>query len=355
MSTQRIYALPVETTQWRFDGATEIQFNWEYDDGSAPLLELYEKGKQQQWDASERLDWSLQLDPENPMQLKDESISIYQTDYWQRMTDKEKAWLRRNLQANSISQFMHGEQGALIATAKIVATVPDVNAKFYAATQVMDEARHVEAYKRLLHEKFDLAYPITPSLKTLLEQTLTDRRWDMTYLGMQVLIEGLALSAFQAIRDKSGNTLAGAVNAYVMQDEARHVSFGRLALREYYPQLSEAERDEREEFVVEALYFMRDRFNQSEVWERSGLPVEKLNELHYQSKQMNSFRGRLFSRIVPTVKDIGLWGTRVQKAFTEMGVMDYAKIDVVEQLANDGRVADEFDKKMFVEKAIAAE
>jgi hypothetical protein len=355
MSTQRIYALPVETTQWRFDGATEIQFNWEYDDGSAPLLDLYEKGKQQQWDASERLDWSLQLDPENPMQLKDESISIYQTDYWQRMTDKEKSWLRRNLQANSISQFMHGEQGALIATAKIVATVPDVNAKFYAATQVMDEARHVEAYKRLLHEKFDLAYPITPSLKTLLEQTLTDRRWDMTYLGMQVLIEGLALSAFQAIRDKSGNTLAGAVNAYVMQDEARHVSFGRLALREYYPQLSDAERDEREEFVVEALYFMRDRFNQSEVWERSGLPVEKLNELHYQSKQMNSFRGRLFSRIVPTVKDIGLWGERVQKAFTEMGVMDYAKIDVVEQLANDGRVADEFDKKMFVEKAIAAE
>jgi hypothetical protein len=355
MSTQRIYALPVETTQWRFDGATEIQFNWEYDDGSAPLLDLYEKGKRQQWDASERLDWSLQLDPENPMQLKDESISIYQTDYWQRMTDKEKAWLRRNLQANSISQFMHGEQGALIATAKIVATVPDVNAKFYAATQVMDEARHVEAYKRLLHEKFDLAYPITPSLKTLLEQTLTDRRWDMTYLGMQVLIEGLALSAFQAIRDKSGNTLAGAVNAYVMQDEARHVSFGRLALREYYPQLSDAERDEREEFVVEALYFMRDRFNQSEVWERSGLPVEKLNELHYQSKQMNSFRGRLFSRIVPTVKDIGLWGTRVQKAFTEMGVMDYAKIDVVEQLANDGRVADEFDKKMFVDRAIAAE
>src|SRR5260221_6872914 len=355
MSTQRIYSLPVEVTVFKYAGATEIAFNWEYDDGSAPLLELYEKGKKQQWDVSTRLDWTLELNPDNPMELKDEAISIYDTEYWRKMTDKEKAWLRRNLQANSISQFMHGEQGALIATAKIVATVPDVNAKFYAATQVMHEPRYVEAYKRLLHEKFDLAYPITPSLKTLLEQTLTDRRWDMTYLGMQVLIEGLALSAFQAIRDKSGNTLAGAVNAYVMQDEARHVSFGRLALREYYPQLGDAERDEREEFVVEALYFMRDRFNQSEVWERSGLPVEKLNELHYQSKQMNSFRGRLFSRIVPTVKDIGLWGPRVQKAFTEMGVMEYAKIDVVEQLANDGRVAEDFDKKMFIDKAIAAE
>jgi hypothetical protein len=269
------------------------------------------------------------------------------------MTDKERAWLRRELQANSISQFMHGEQGALIATSKIVATVPDMNAKFYAATQVMDEARHVEAYKRLLHEKFRTAYPIGKPLQTLLEQTLTDRRWDMTYLGMQVLIEGLALAAFQSIRDKAGNTLASAVNAYVMQDEARHVSFGRLALREYYPQLSDAERDEREEFAVEALYFMRDRFNQSEVWERLGLSQQMLDDIHYNSKQMNSFRGRLFSRIVPTIKDIGLWGPRVQKAFAEMGVMDYAKVDVDEQLARDGQVAEDFDRKMFVEKSIA--
>jgi len=354
MSTQRIYSLPVEITDWKFDGATEIQFNWEYDDGSDALLELYDKGKKQQWDASTRLDWSLELDPDNPMQLKDEAISIYDTDVWRKMIEKERSWLRRELQANSTSQFMHGEQGALIATAKIVATVPDMNAKFYAATQVMDEARHVEAYKRLLHEKFKVAYPINKPLKTLLEQTLTDRRWDMTYLGMQVLIEGLALAAFQSIRDKAGNTLAQAVNAYVMQDEARHVSFGRLALREFYPQLSEAERDEREEFAVDALYFMRDRFNQSEVWERLGLPAKMLDEIHYNSKQMNSFRGRLFSRIVPTIRDIGLWGPRIQKAFADMGVMNYAKLDVGEQLANDGRVAEEFDRQMFVEKEIAA-
>jgi hypothetical protein len=355
MSTQRIYALPVEITEWKFDGATDIQFNWEYEDGSDSLLELYEKGKQQQWDASTRLDWSLELDPTNPMQLKDEAISIYGTDYWNKMTEKERGWLRQHLQSNTISQFMHGEQGALIATSKIVATVPDMNAKFYAATQVMDEARHVEAYKRLLHEKFEMAYPINPQLKTLLEQTLSDRRWDMTYLGMQVLIEGLALAAFQSIRDKAGNTLAGAVNAYVMQDEARHVSFGRLALREYYPQLSDHERDQREEFAVDALYFMRDRFNQAEVWNRLGLPADVLDEIHFNSKQMQSFRGRLFSRVVPTMKDIGLFGPRVQKAFADMGVMDYAKIDVTEQLANDGKVADDFDKKMFVEKAIAAE
>ena len=107
--------------------------------------------------------------------------------------------------------------------------------------------------------------------------------------------------------------------------------------------------------MVEALYFMRDRFNQSEVWERLDLPAKVLDDIHYNSKQMNSFRGRLFSRVVPTVKDIGLWGERVRKAFGEMGVMEYADINVTEQLANDGKVADDFDKKMFVDKAIAAE
>src|SRR4051812_21584837 len=346
MSTQHIYSLPVELTDWKFDGATEVQFNWEYDDGSDALLELYDKGKKQQWDASTRLDWSLELNPDNPMELKDEAISIHDTDYWRRMTEKEKSWLRRNLQANSISQFMHGEQGALIATAKIVGTVPDMNAKFYAATQVMDEARHVEAYKRLLHEKFQLAYPINKALKTLLEQTLTDRRWDMTYLGMQVLIEGLALAAFQSIRDKAGNTLAGAVNAYVMQDEARHVSFGRLALRDYYPQLSDAERNEREEFVVEACWHMRDRFNQFEVWQRLGLPIEKCIEITDNSESMKMFRSRLFTRIVPTVKDIGLWGPKVQEAFAAMGAIEFAKTDAAALLDNDARVAEEFDTQM---------
>jgi hypothetical protein len=343
MSTQRIYSLPVETTGWKFDGATEIAFNWEYDDGSESLLELYDKGKKQQWDASERLDWSLELDPDNPMQLKDEAISIYDTDVWRKMSDKEKAWLRRELQSNSISQFMHGEQGALIATAKIVATVPDMNAKFYAATQVMDEARHVEAYKRLLHEKFGVAYPINKALQTLLEQTLTDRRWDMTYLGMQVLIEGLALAAFGTIRNMATEPLAKAINAYVMQDEARHVMFGRIALRDYYPQLTQPERDEREEFCVDACYRMRDRFLGEEVWDRLGLPPEVAEYVEHSDMQ-RQFRNYLFMRIVPILKDIGLWGPRITKAFTDMGVMEFAESDLDGEMANDEKAAEDIDK-----------
>src|SRR5258705_7098823 len=312
MSTMYRYALPVEQTRWKFDGKTETCFTWEYDDQRASLLQLYDKGKKQQWDAAERIDWSLDLDPENPMMLDDRVIPIFGTDIWNGMTKAEHRQVRHHLQASQISQFMHGEQGALIATAKIVQTVPDLDSKFYAATQVMDEARHVEAYSRLLHEKFELAYPITHGLRSLLEDGLTDSRWDMTYLTMQILIEGLALAAFQRIRDQAQNPLAAAVNAYVMQDEARHVAFGRLALRDFYPQLSEAERNEREEFVVQACWHMRDRFNQLEVWQRLGLPIQESIQITDNSQSMKMFRSRLFSRNVPTVRDISLLCPKVQ-------------------------------------------
>ncbi len=349
MGTQFIYRLPVEQTHWKIDGQTTSSFTWEYEDGSAELLRLYAKGKQKQWDADTRLDWSLDLDPDNPMGIDDRQIAIHGTPLWERLTDAEKANVRRSLQSNSISQFLHGEQGALFASSKIVQTVPGIQAKLYAATQAMDEARHVEAYARLLHEKMKMAWPIAPALATLLEQTLTDRRWDMTYLGMQVLIEGLALAAFQRIRDSAKNTLAAAVNAYVMQDEARHVAFGRLALREVYPQLTDAERDEREEFVIEACHLMRSRFNQLEVWENLGLPVKECLEAVERSPFMQAFRTRIFSRIVPTVKDIGLWGPRVRKGFEAMGVLEFAATDSAAMLENDQRVADELDAKRLLD------
>src|SRR5438128_10391074 len=336
MATTFRYQIPVEQTKWKFEGQSDTAFTWEYEDGREKLLTLYDKGKKQQWDVAERVHWSQDLDPENPMMMDDRAIQIYGSPVWERLTPKERTRVRHHLQAQSLSQFMHGEQGALIATAKIVQTVPDADAKFYAATQVMDEARHVEAYARLLHEKFELAYPITPGLKALLETGLTDSRWDMTYLTMQILIEGLALAAFQRIRDQSKNPLAAAVNAYVMQDEARHVAFGRLALRDFYPQLTDAERKEREDFVVTACWHMRDRFNQREVWERLGLPVEEALRIVDQSETMKLFRSRIFSRIVPTVRDIGLGGQRVQDAIAATGALQFASAHAAARRDNPG-------------------
>jgi hypothetical protein len=188
MSSMHRYQLPVEQTGWRFNEQSEIDFAWEYDAPRERLLNLYDKAKKNQWDQATRIDWSIDLDPENPMQLDDRMIAINETDLWRKLTNKEKARVRHHAQAWNVSQLMHGEQGALIATAKIVQMAPDIDAKFYAATQVMDEARHVESYSRLLHEKFELAYPMTEPLKVLLEQGLSDSRWDFVYLCMQVLI-----------------------------------------------------------------------------------------------------------------------------------------------------------------------
>jgi len=356
MSSMYRYQLPVKETQWKVDSQNDVTFVWEYEDGSDDLLKLYDKGKQQQWDAKERIDWSLDLDPENPMELPDELIRIYGSPMWDKMTAKERSNLRRHSQAWQISQFLHGEQGALMVAARIVETVPDINAKFYAATQVMDEARHVEAYSRLLHDKFEIAYPITPPLASLLEDVLHDRRWDVNYLGMQVLIEGLALAAFHGLRDMSKNPLSASVNAYVMQDEARHVAFGRLALREYYPQLSAPEIAEREDILIEGCWHMRDRFTSSEMWEAVGLPVEECMAWIEASESMRMFRTRLFSRIVPIVRDIGLWSPKVQAAFDKMGLLDFCdpNLDVDKLLAADEKVAAEFDAKAHVTQTIQA-
>ncbi len=343
MSSKDRYAYSIEEDLWEIPNSFETAFRWEYEDVRDNLKSLYKKGKKLQWDVDTRIDWTQDLDPENPQELPDESIPIYGSDVWDRLNAKERANLRHHIQAWQLSQFMHGEQGALICTAKIVQQVPDIDSKFYASTQVMDEARHVEAYSRLLHEKFDLAYPITPTLKALLGDVLSDSRWDMTYLGMQILVEGLALAASADIRDQAKNSLAASVNAYVMQDEARHVAFGRLALRDFYPQITQKERDEREEFAVDACYLMRDRFLSEEVWETLGLPVEECVAFVDRSGEMREFRSRLFSRIVPAMKDIGLWGPKIRRAYSHMGIIGFADVDLDALTKEDERLAETFD------------
>jgi hypothetical protein len=344
MALENIYSLKPEGLDLRVQSAYDTVFNFKYSDDRDDLLSLYEKGKRMQWDAQTRIDWSQELGVDDPMQGPQELHPLYGMDLFMKMNAKERRELFWHHQAWSNSQFLHGEQGALLCAAKIVQTVPDLESKFYAASQVADEARHVEAYKRLV-EKFGMSYPITPPLQSLLEQVVSDSRWDMTYLGMQVVIEGLALAAFAGQRDHAQNPLIQQVNTYVMQDEARHVAFGRLALRAYYPQLSQSERNEREEFLVEACYLMRDRFEIREVWQNLGLPVEKCVAHVQQSEGMRHFRNFLFNRIVPVVRDIGLWGPRVVKAYSDMGVLHFADLDLDDIHAKDEQAARDMDAR----------
>ncbi|MFP3987949.1 ferritin-like domain-containing protein [Streptomyces sp. E11-3] len=347
MSTYDRYThAPAEPT-WQVPATGSARFSWEYDDGRDRLLALYQKGKDKQWDGAKRIDWDLEVDPHNPLGTPDEALTLYGTRHWAKMTDRDKGELRQHYASWQFSQFLHGEQGAMVCAARIVESVPDLDAKFYSATQTMDEARHAEIFGRFLHDKVGLVYPINDNLQALLGDTLRDSRWDMPYLGMQVLIEGLALAAFGMIRDTTDKPLPKQILAYVMQDEARHVAFGRMALRDYYAQLSDAELREREEFVIEGCYLMRDRLRGAEVLENFGISKAEAEEYSERSEYLALFRQLLFSRIVPCVRDIGLWGPRLQQAYVDMGVFEMGNSNLDQLMAQDEEIAEKLDAERF--------
>lgn len=299
-----------------------VAYNWEYDATRKRLMRLYENAKRDQWNGTDRLDWSIDVDPEKGL-VPDQGIGIYGTPIWDRLTEKEKAKLRHEAITWQLCQFLHGEQGALLATAQIVDSVPWYEGKQYGATQVMDEARHVEVYRRFVQEKLQHEYPVNPQLKQLLDQILTDSRWDMKFLGMQIIVEGLALAAFGTIRDTATNPLLRDLTAAVMEDESRHVAFGVLSLREFCENLSEKERNEREEFVYEACVLMRDRITNREVWEAMGLDADECVAAGEDSDLAKQFRYRLFSKIVPNVKSLGLLSKKQRARFEALGILEF--------------------------------
>jgi hypothetical protein len=313
------------------DNADAI-FTWDYEKGARPALnKLYEKAKTSQWNGETDLPWETEVDQEYVV-IANAAQNGSNTNIDLAGTSLEKwgdaEWLQMGIQSQNwtLSQFMHGEQGALLCTAKIVETVPWIDAKYYASTQVMDEARHVEVFAKYLDDKLSGHYPINAHLKMLLDDIIEDSRWDMTYLGMQIMVEGLALAAFGFMHQLTTEPLLKQLLRYVMADEARHVAFGVLSLKEFYEDLTAAEIRERQEFAFEAAVRMRDRFLQQEVWEHMGVPVREAVSLMMQTDEQKMFQSMLFSKIVPNCKKLGLLDAAdgwLRTKFTELGVIAF--------------------------------
>lgn len=314
----------------------DVLFTWDYDKGAKPALEkLYEKAKVSMWNGETDLPWDTEVDQEavviaNAVQNSPEGFGLIGFDPvgtpFESWGDKE--WLTFGIESQNwtLSQFMHGEQGALICTAKVVETVPWIDAKYYASTQVMDEARHVEVFAKYLDTKLSGHYPVNTHLKLLLDDIVTDPRWDMTYLGMQIMVEGLALAAFGFMHQMTTEPLLKQLLRYVMSDEARHVAFGVLSLQGYYTEMSDAEIKERQEFAFEAAVRMRDRFLQQEVWERMDVPVKDAIEIVMRTPMRQTFQMMLFSKIVPNCKKLGLLDRNdawLRRRFEEIGVIQF--------------------------------
>jgi hypothetical protein len=306
-------------------------FTWDYEKGHRPKLDrLYEKAKTSMWNGQTDLPWEIEVDQEAVVVAGGgsgigEGMDLTGTPF-EKWTEKEFIDLGVQSQNWMLSQFMHGEQGALVCTARIVESVPWIDAKYYASTQVMDEARHVEVFAKYLDEKLSGHYPINAHLKMLLDDIIQDARWDMTYLGMQIMVEGLALAAFGFMHQMTEEPLLKQLLRYVMSDEARHVAFGVLSLQDYYQELTVAELRERQEFAFEAAVRMRDRFLQQEVWDRMGVPVKDAVQLVMASPERQLFQSMLFSKIVPNLKKLGLLDAGdgwLRTKFTELGVIQF--------------------------------
>ena len=300
-------------------------YNWDYTVADNRIKRLYELGKELNWNGSIDLDWSYNHPEDKPLvggELFEPPHE--QLDAWKNLSPQEKIEFDRHETAELLCQFLHGEQGALLVASQIASCAPTFNAKLYAASQTFDEARHVEVFNRYLQEKIGFHYPINANLKALLDKILTDERWDLKFIGMQVIIEGLALAAFTNLKLDTNCVLLKQLLHYVIRDEARHVTFGINYLEDYVKTLSPEEVEDRAQFAYEACVISRDRIVNTTAMERFlKMTPEEARQFTLQSGAMDTFRNFLFSRVMPNLSRIGLLTDSIRPKYEELGLLEY--------------------------------
>jgi hypothetical protein len=313
------------------DMGAPASFVWDYDARRPRLAKLYEKSKVSQWNAATDIDWDVDIDPGHISAELQERFAAAQFDFeatavgsFARSSPENRWLIEAHSHAWTVSQFMHGEQGALVATAKICAGVESIDDKYYAAAQVADEARHVEAYQRYL-DKIDIRYPVASYLHQLLDDVVGHPHVDMTFLGMQILVEGVALAAFSLGGAMFGNDVIARITDLVRRDEARHVAFGVLSLQGFYDDMDPVDLAEREDFLLEACSVMRDRFVPVDVYERLGIDVARATAEFDASPDQAAFRSLMFSKVVPNLGKLGLLTPRVRDGFEKLGILRYER------------------------------
>jgi hypothetical protein len=347
------------------DNAQRV-FLWNYDREREQLVTLYNKAMASQWSSVTELDWTIEVDPEQLVQTQPQqnhmanlarAAATVPGSPLASWGEKEFTQLGVESLKASLSQFMHGEQGAMMVAAKLVETVPWIDAKYYAATQTMDEARHTEVFAKYLHTKLGEAYPMSPFLEEQITALLEDSRWDIAYLGMQIVIESLALAAFGAMLRNTEEPLLKKLLRYIMSDEARHVAFGVLSLGEYYGELSDAELMERQEFLAENTLRNRGRSTTPEIWERLGTNVDEVRPSLVEAAQKTKvdrfagFQRDFFAKLVPNVRKLGLLDANsgyLRDKWGEAGLLEFETAD------DTGRDYEQYDEVAKDRAAAAA-
>ncbi len=307
----------------------EAHFDWTYPNDQPAMRVLYERAKKGQWESAS-LPWSTSVDPMNPevpiMPDRFFDFSLLE-DLGLRFDAREQRELLTSLAAWTLSQFLHGEQGALFAAAQVTEAVQFFEGKLYGSTQVMDEGRHVEVFHKYVTEKLGKLYQINDNLFVIIDALMSDSRWDMKFLGMQIMVEGLALGAFSMIYKGTREPLLKQLLKMVIQDEARHVHYGVLALKEHVTKvLGERERAEREDWAFEVALLLRNRFMAYEIYEErfEGIITRaQWRSVVLRTPGLEDFRTQMFSRLVPNLREIGLLSPRIAPHYERVGLMKY--------------------------------
>ncbi len=227
-------------TLWRFD----------YDTNIKPLRDLYEVAKKEQWNAALDIPWEIETDPSQVGDMSAPGAEPF--DFVKALPTEKQIELAKRRSAHLLSTFLHGEQGAMMICGQLVEVVPDMDGKLYASTQVIDEARHVEVFHRYI-QRLDRIYPIMPGLKALLNAVLTADLWQMKCVGMQVIAESLAMGSFKIMKEITGDEVLRKIFELASQDEARHVSYGLIYMKDAIPKMNERDRDRLEDFAWTAM------------------------------------------------------------------------------------------------------
>jgi len=324
-------------------------YNWDYSIPDSRIKRLYNLGKQLNWDVDVDLDWENGMISKSEFPIDEQYNPYVGFGPYEALSQQEKldfAWHRQGLSA---SGMLHGEQGALLVASQLTSCAPSYEAKLYAASQTFDEARHVEFFNRFLQKQVGIMYPVGGGLKALLDKVLTDVRWDLKFIGMQIIIEGLALAAFNTAKAQSNIPVFKRGMHFVIRDEARHVTFGINYLEEYVKRLSKEEREERALFAFQAATGMGgSRGNQTRFYERYGWDREAV-KAHLRTSSMDNqsqdFRTQLFGRIMPNLKRIGLLTDNVTPMWDALGVLE------LQDLPTDGNINwDEMSKPLVYEE-----
>ena len=191
------------------------------------------------------IDFSEPFDMENTMILPEKMIGALQLDYVNEVLGTEK---RRIAFANAqtlrtFSSILHGEQGALNLSASLCHVLKDQGAQEYAANQTREEARHVTAFARYIKARWGRPVECGPILKDLLAEIIGAPEVYKKIIGMQMLVEGLAMGAFATIFNETADPLAKKLTQLVMTDEAFHHKFGKIWADRTIPHLTEAEHE----------------------------------------------------------------------------------------------------------------